>query len=108
MITKKTFLEKVNNSNILFNEWFIKIKGKKSHFKNLKQEYFTFLNIEPFERFFLIEIDQSTYFRNELKELIFIISKIRISYFFFFSMILMMYINIRVLYFYSKNKPIFQ
>ncbi|ENW80048.1 hypothetical protein F908_02246 [Acinetobacter sp. NIPH 284] len=75
MITKKTFLEKVNNSNILFNEWFIKIKGKKSHFKNLKQEYFTFLNIEPFERFFLIEIDQSTYFRNELKELIFIISK---------------------------------
>ncbi|WHP05496.1 hypothetical protein QLH32_16025 [Acinetobacter corruptisaponis] len=74
-ITKKSFLEKVNNSKILFNEWFIKLKGKQAHFKNLKQEYFTSLNIEPFERFFLIEINQDFYIRNELKELIFIISK---------------------------------
>ena len=62
-------------SKILFNEWFIKLKGKQAHFKNLKQEYFTSLNIEPFERFFLIEINQDFYIRNELKELIFIISK---------------------------------
>lgn len=74
-ITKKLFLEKINNSSILFNEWFIKIKGKKLHLKNIQNEYFTFLNISPFERFFLIEIDQNKYLRNDLKELVFIISK---------------------------------
>lgn len=73
-ITKSLFLEKINTSNILFNEWFIKKKGEKAHFKSLQKEYFTFLNISPFERFFLIEIDPIKYMRHEVKDLFFIIS----------------------------------
>ncbi len=74
-ISKKEFLNKINIATILFNEWFVKIKGKKAHYAGLKKEYFTFLNVSPFERFFLIEVDPTTYDRSELKELIFIISK---------------------------------
>lgn len=73
-ITKSSFLQKINTSNILFNEWFIKKKGAKAHFKSLQKEYFTFLNISPFERFFLIEIDPTKYMRHEVKDLLFIIS----------------------------------
>lgn len=73
-ITKRSFLDKINTSHILFNEWFIKKKGKKAHFKSLQKEYFTFLNISPFERFFLIEIDRQKYIRHEIKDLFFVIS----------------------------------
>ena len=73
-IKKGSFLEKINTSNILFNEWFIKKKGEKAHFKSLQKEYFTFLNISPFERFFLIEIDLKKYMRYEIKDLLFTIS----------------------------------
>ena len=74
-ISKKDFLIQINTSKILFNEWFLKIKGEKSYFQNLKKEYFTFLNVSSFERFFFIEIDPTLYVRNELKDLLFIISK---------------------------------
>lgn len=74
-ITKRGFLNQINTSKILFNEWFLKIKGEKLHFQTLKKEYFTFLNISSFERFFLIEISPMQYVRNELKELLFIISR---------------------------------
>lgn len=74
-IIKKDFLSKINTSKILFNEWFVKFKGEKLHFQNLKKEYFTFLNVSPFERFFLIEIDSRNYLRGDIKELLFIISR---------------------------------
>ena len=74
-ITKKTFLEGVNTSSILFNEWFVQRRGKKLHLAALRKEYFTSLNVSPFERFFLIEIDPILYSREELKELVFILSK---------------------------------
>lgn len=74
-ITKKDFLIQINTSAILFHEWFLKMKGERFYFQNLKKEYFTFLNVSPFERFFLIEIDTTLYSRNDLKELLFIISK---------------------------------
>lgn len=74
-ITKKAFLESVNTSSILFNEWFVQKKGKKLHLAALRKEYFTSLNVSPFERFFLIEIDPVSYSREELKELVFILSK---------------------------------
>jgi hypothetical protein len=73
-ITKRSFLEEINTSHILFNEWFIEKKGKNAHFRSIKKEYFTFLNISPFERFFLIEIDPSKYIRHEVKDLFFLIS----------------------------------
>lgn len=74
-ISKKAFIDRVNTSSILFNEWFVQKKGKKLHLAALRKEYFTDLNISPFERFFLVEIDPASYVRAELKELIFILSK---------------------------------
>jgi hypothetical protein len=74
-ISKKQFLQRINTSKILFHEWFIKIKGEEQYFKRLRAEYFTALNVSPFERFFLLEVDRGTYSRNELKQLLFLISK---------------------------------
>lgn len=74
-ITQKEFLEKINTSKILFNEWFIKIKGEKIHFENLRKEYFSSLNILFKERFFLIEIDLSSYSRNEIKDILNLVIK---------------------------------
>lgn len=74
-ITKKAFLEKVNTSSVLFNEWFVQKKGKRAHLAALRKEYFTELNVSPFERFFLVEIKPSSYVRDELKEIVFVLSK---------------------------------
>jgi len=74
-ITKRDFLKQINNKQVLFNEWFITLKGKKEFLSNLRKEYFSDFNISPFERFFLIESDQKHYKRFELKELLFLISK---------------------------------
>ncbi|EIJ0973302.1 hypothetical protein CGG82_23630 [Vibrio parahaemolyticus] len=70
-ITKKKFLEKINTSTVLFNEWFIEKKGKKAHLAALRKEYFTELNVPPYERFFLVEIDPESYVRSDLKNVIF-------------------------------------
>ncbi|RTR38596.1 hypothetical protein EKG38_13915 [Shewanella canadensis] len=74
-ITKKKFLERVNTSTVLFNEWFIEKKGKKAHLSALRKEYFTELNISPYERFFLIEVDPNGYVRSDLKDIFFQLSK---------------------------------
>jgi hypothetical protein len=74
-ITKKAFVERVNTSNILFNEWFVQKKGKKQHLAALRKEYFTHFNVSPFERFFLVEINSASFSRTELKELVFTLSK---------------------------------
>lgn len=74
-ITKKAFLERVNTSSVLFNEWFVQKKGKKAHLAALRSEYFTELNVSPFERFFLVEVDPGTYVRGDLKELVFVLSR---------------------------------
>jgi hypothetical protein len=74
-ITKMAFLEKADTSSVLFNEWFVRKKGKKAHFAALRKEYFSGLNQSPFERFFLIEVDPSTLVWSELKDLLHTISK---------------------------------
>ncbi|WP_282109216.1 DUF4297 family anti-phage-associated protein [Shewanella algicola] len=74
-ITKKEFLAKINTSTVLFNEWFIEKKGKKAHLAALRKEYFTELNVSPYERFFLVEIDPSSYVRNDLKNVFFLLTK---------------------------------
>lgn len=74
-ITKKEFLARINTSSILFNEWFVEKKGKKAHFAALRREYFTELNISPYERIFMVETNADSYSRSDLKELIFDISK---------------------------------
>ncbi|STR45148.1 DUF4297 family anti-phage-associated protein [Iodobacter fluviatilis] len=74
-ITKKAFLKKLDTSGVLFNEWFVQRKGKKAYLAALRKEYFTELNISPFERFFLIETKPQMYMRDDLKELIHILSE---------------------------------
>lgn len=74
-ISKHNFLKSINNSQILFNEWFLKRKGEKQHFVNLRKEFFTNLNVSPFERFFIFEIDLTSYRRSEIKEILLTISR---------------------------------
>ncbi len=74
-ITKKAFIEQADTSSVLFNEWFVRRKGKKAHFAALRKEYFSDLNLSPFERFFLVEVDPGTLVRSDLKDVLHIISK---------------------------------
>ena len=74
-ITKKAFLEQSDTSSVLFNEWFVRKKGEKSHFAALRKEYFADLNQSPFERFFLVEVDPRTLVRSDLKDLLLTLSK---------------------------------
>lgn len=74
-ISKSEFLKRINLKRILFNEWFITYKGETKLFTELRAEYFTGLNISPFERFFIIEVPTTNYVRAELKDLILTISK---------------------------------
>jgi hypothetical protein len=73
-ISKVDFITKIDNKELLFNEWLSFYKGKKTLLRKLKQEYFTFLNTSPFERFFLMEVCDIEYLRANLKEMIQIIS----------------------------------
>lgn len=75
IITRMEFFRRINSKAVLFNKWFIEFKGLKSHYKELRNEYFTSLNTSSFDRFFLFEIDPSQYLRADLKELIFLIAK---------------------------------
>ncbi|HBN9632405.1 TPA: hypothetical protein L4Q87_000402 [Pseudomonas aeruginosa] len=74
-ITKREFLARVNTSSVLFNEWFVEKKGKKAHLAALRKEYFTELNVSPFERFFLVEVETDSYIRGDLKDLFLELSK---------------------------------
>lgn len=59
-ITRGSFLKEIDKKQILFNAWFLKLKGKKKYCKALKNEYFkSSLNTSPFERIFLIEIQKN-------------------------------------------------
>ncbi|MHA6558435.1 DUF4297 family anti-phage-associated protein [Pseudomonas alliivorans] len=74
-VTKKQFLDKINTSDILFNEWFVEKKGKAAHLAALRKEYFTALNVPPHERFFMVEVKTDLYDRGDLKDLVFELSK---------------------------------
>lgn len=74
-ITKKSFISQINSKSILFNKWFIEFKGRQKYYSELRKEYFTQINISPFDRFFLVEIDKQKYHRSELKDLILLIAK---------------------------------
>lgn len=73
--SKKKFLQEINSKEVLFHKWFLQYKGKKQILANLRSKYFTHYNISPFERFFLVEVNQSTYSKSELKDIIHLISK---------------------------------
>lgn len=57
-ITKSTFLSVINTKQLLFNSWFVHYKGKAKYFREVKRNYFnTGLNTNPYERFFLFEVN---------------------------------------------------
>lgn len=74
-VSKKQFLKSINKKQVLFNTWFIAYKGEKRHFNGIRKEYFTELNSSPFDRIFLMEIDNDKYCRSELKEILFLVAK---------------------------------
>jgi hypothetical protein len=74
-LSRKQFLESIDKKQILFNTWFIAYKGEKKHFNGIRSEYFTELNSSPFDRIFLIEVDNAKYCRSELKEILILLSK---------------------------------
>lgn len=54
-ITKKDFIEKINLKNILFNYWFIELKGREKYLKHIYSQYFkSGLNTHNYERIFII------------------------------------------------------
>lgn len=75
IISKSEFLKKIDFKRILFNEWFVTYKGEAKLFAELRAQYFTGLNISPYERIFVIEVPTINYVRAELKDLIMTISR---------------------------------
>lgn len=75
IISKRDFLARIDTSGVLFGEWFVARKGKRLHLAALKREYFTALNVSPFERFFMVEINPADYIRQDLKDLVLLIAK---------------------------------
>lgn len=69
-ITKAEFLRRINYSRLLFNEWYVSIKGEKAYYANLRKEYFGNVNILFKERFFLFETNPSSYSRSDIKTLL--------------------------------------
>lgn len=58
ILSKYEFLGLINHKSMLFDSWYIEFKGIKQYCKDIKTQYFTKLNISPFERFFLIQYDE--------------------------------------------------
>ena len=73
-VTKSDFLDKINKKQIIFNKWFLKIKGKEKYLRSLRSKFFSSLNVECLDRFFLIEINIEEYNRADLIDLLLVIS----------------------------------
>jgi len=69
-IKKRDFINKIDTKKVLFNEWFIQIKGEKAYFQKLRNEYFGLNTAIYSHRLFLIEINSRHYFRQEIKTLL--------------------------------------
>ena len=72
--SKSSFLENIDKKQVIFNKWFLQLKGREKHLKSLRNRFFSSLNVECFNRFFLIEVDVDKYNRSELIDLILVIS----------------------------------
>ncbi|WP_308698175.1 DUF4297 family anti-phage-associated protein [uncultured Thomasclavelia sp.] len=59
IISKRVFLRKINNKKMLFDAWYLQYKGIAKYCEEIKKQYFSHVNISPYERFFLIECDKT-------------------------------------------------
>ena len=68
-VSKKWFLEQINQREILFDKWYLQLQGEQKYCRDIRKKYFTQNNVSPYARFFLIESD-GLVTENELKTLI--------------------------------------
>lgn len=74
--TKTAFIERIDKSSNLFDEWFIARRGKASYYRGLRNEFFAAgLNVSPAERLFIIHPAGDSYSRNTVKTLLKTISR---------------------------------
>jgi hypothetical protein len=74
-ITKSDFLKHIAVKDEVFDAWFIKRKGREQYIRSVKKEYLSNgLNMEPFNRFFLIDCNYDVSLP-ELKEVILLLVK---------------------------------
>ena len=59
VITKKDFISSLDKKDYLFNIWFAKKRGIDQYCKKIKNHFFSKYNASPYERFFLIDCDDS-------------------------------------------------
>lgn len=72
---KSEFIRHIKERNELFDTWFIKRKGREKYIKSVRKEYLSnSLNMEPFNRFFLIDCANNENIP-ELKEVILLLAK---------------------------------
>ncbi|MFL1484878.1 DUF4297 family anti-phage-associated protein [Marinobacter sp. LN3S78] len=59
-ISKSDFLDRISAKDEIFDAWFIKRKGREKYLQSIKREFLSSrLNMEPFNRFFLIDCQNS-------------------------------------------------
>jgi hypothetical protein len=56
-ITKADFLSRIDKKDMMFNSWLREKRGIEKYCKAIRKEFFSHLNISPYERFFLIDCD---------------------------------------------------
>ena len=57
IVSKREFLDKINNKKMLFDKWYLQFKGIRNYCADIRKQYFSPRNVSPYERFFLIECD---------------------------------------------------
>ena len=72
IVSKREFLDKIDNKKMLFDKWYFQFKGIKNYCADIRKQYFSPKNVSPYERFFLIECDKVV----DDKKLISLIEKI--------------------------------
>ncbi|MBW4963699.1 MULTISPECIES: DUF4297 family anti-phage-associated protein [Roseobacteraceae] len=76
IITRQEFLERIDTSSILFDEWFVAKRGKAKYYQKLRNEFFVNgLNISSADRLFIIHVSESSYQRGAVKGLLKTISR---------------------------------
>lgn len=52
IVSKREFLDKINNKKMLFDKWYLQFKGIRDYCADIRKQYFSQRNVSPFERFF--------------------------------------------------------
>jgi len=58
-ITKEAFIKRINVKNVLFSRWCLEEQGREKFCRKIHKQYFSKLNISPYNRFFIIEVADS-------------------------------------------------